>query len=305
MTAVPGTPYNELFDLELDELSMVDFPAQGLALAAITKRKPVVEIGKTADPKQDHQETTMTDAEKKALEDKLAETQKALAKAEALTAEAVKERLAVVGCVDASLDLSDEHRSFAKGLRGPERHEFLAKSAADREAFVVAKRGREVYVTKFGRKFYESDNQEVVELWKRDEKREEELEKIRGASQVEVHKAKAIATLGNVGGKIDGKVALVKAVAGEKLTDDERKAADATIAQINSQCSMAFTRKSRDGGPNILDEDSPDKLLEDKADEIAKRFIAKGMSYDQALLKAQETQEYQTYADSLDAFGNQ
>jgi hypothetical protein len=291
--------FRTLTGLLLGELSMVDFPAQEPALAKITKRKPLVELPSTSTPIQKNdQETTMTDAEKQALADAQA-TKEALAKAQAAVTALTTERDSLVAQATAALDLDDDHRAFAKRLPPAERTIFVAKSRAERAAQVEAARGKEVYKRRDGKTFYESDDPEIVALWKRDDKREEEMEVIKAEKTDAVMKSRVGKVLGNVGGKDDGKVILLKAISAWP-NEEERKLAEAVIEKANSQCARSFERHSVGGGEGAVDETGDvEAAIEKKGEEIAKRLQKdQSLSWTQALQKAAETSEYQTFVDA-------
>jgi multidrug efflux pump subunit AcrA (membrane-fusion protein) len=295
--------FKTLRNLILGELSMVDFPAQTPAVAHITKRKRLVELHSTSTttPVKKDQETTMTDAEKQALADAQA-NKEALAKAQAAVTALTSERDATAKLAEAILDLDDAQRSFAKKLSPADRAVFVAKGMTERTAQVEAARGKEVYKRRDGKTFYESDNPEIVALWKRDDEREARLEKIESEKTDAVMKSRVQKSLGNVGGKDDGKVVLLKAVAA--IADEEqRKLAEAVLEKANSQCARSFERHSSGGSPDILDESDDDVVIEKKRDEIAKRLQTKNpdLQWLQAMQKAEESKEY---ADLVDSLGN-
>jgi hypothetical protein len=291
--------FRTLTGLLLGELSMVDFPAQEPALAKITKRKPLVELPSTSTPIQKNdQETTMTDAEKQALADAQA-TKEALAKAQAAVTALTTERDSLVAQATAALDLDDDHRAFAKRLAPTERAVFVAKSRAERAAQVEAARGKEVYKRHDGKVFYESDDPEIVAVWKHADRIKRELDAVTAEKTDAVMKSRVAKSLGNVGGKDDGKVILLKAIAAWP-NEEERKLAEAVVEKANSQCARSFERHSVGGGEGAVDENDPEAAIEKKRDEIAKSLQAKdqGLTWIQAVQKAEESPAYQALVDS-------
>jgi hypothetical protein len=292
------TAQHILKDIELDELSGVDHPAQEHATAVVTKRQSIVKVGGetaiTTDPVT-KDDKTMTDAEQKALNDKLDAATNALAKANEALAKAQSER-------DVALkfaELSDEHRSFAKRLTGDERATFVVKSAGDRQKHIEEVRGPEVYVWKGGNKtFYASDDQDKVIMAKRDDIRAQEADELKKSRDEAIIAKRVKEEIPNLDGTDVAKAALLRAI--DTIADAEvKKSVTELLTKSDSQCEILYKRAGASPRPGD-NEGNGSGTAADQIDNLAKRIEKeKGVSFEKAYELALDSREGQQLYASM------
>jgi hypothetical protein len=301
-----GRTFNILKDLDLAELSAVDFPAQSPALAYVTKRKTLVELTSTQPNVKKDQEIKMTDAEKKALEDAQAAEKAAVEKATKAAADlkaAETARDAAEKTAAAALELSDEHRAFAKRLPADQRAAFIAKGVGDRTAHIEGARGKEVYKSKLtGRTYFESDDPDMVELLKMNDRQAVQLETITVEKADAIIKADAIKKMSHIKADEAVKVALLKAA--RAIPDENtRAAAEELLEKANKNAAIPYERHSFNGAPAPDSEPDPNDLdaaVEKKVDEVAAELLKSqpSLTITKARLKAYDDPRVRDLADS-------
>jgi len=254
-------------EVDIEEFSGVDVPAHESAKMAIAKSATILT---TATPKEN---ATMPD-----LETVSAELKKANESLAAVTVErdaAQKARDAAIGDVATltkALAMPADHLAYYRALPADEGKAFVAKSAGDRAAAVKAAEDADpiVHTLEDGTPIRKSAGPIAIGLAK-----ENAALKAAGKAAIEAAtmsrvSKRAATELGNLGGGDLGSVAVIKALEGMTLTDEEKKAAAQLLKSANDGAAAAFkSRGSSRGGESNGDLSDPDAALEMKVKKYA------------------------------------
>jgi hypothetical protein len=170
--------------------------------------------------------------------------------------------------------LQTDLRKFYDGLTDDTaRDAFLAKSADDQKTELTKAAGDDpvVYTTIGGIDIRKSAGDTVLALAKQGDEDKRELAKARAATEDVTLEKRAKDDLGNVGGELLGKKALLKAVDG--ITDTvTRDAAIAVLKAANESSKGIYVRKGEGGGaaPVVSDGEREMGEAEAKLEEMAK-----------------------------------
>lgn len=277
---------------KLDELSLVDKPAQAPALVTLLKRAPdddVVVFKATPGPRVE----VMTPLEARAIHDVLntpngrqvvadfiAQHQKRAigAQEDTMTTDAdrIKDLEALLakaqGASTSLLSLTPDEFAHARTLAGAERDTFIGKSATDRVSIVKAVTA-EVYKAADGTVYRASDDPRLVSMAKRAD------EAIAKAADVELEK-RAETVLKHLPGEVAVRKALLSAV--ECIPDEGvRKAALAILSAADASLSKSFEDIGGSGATKPETATAKAKLDA----KVTKYASEKGVSRDVAFMK--------------------
>lgn len=193
--------------------------------------------------------------------------------------------------------LSTDLRKHYDGLAtDADRDAFLAKSA-DEQATILNKAGGDdpvVYTTLDGIDIRKSAGDTVLALAKRNDQLARDLAKSQATSEDVDLTKRAGDTLGNIGGDLVGKKALIKAV--DSITDTAtRDAATAVLKAANVAGKGAFTKNGSNEGNNTPTTGEDGRAMgeaEGKLEEMAKAHAAKNeVTFEKAYTAVIQTTE--------------
>lgn len=244
-----------LRNLHLDELSGVDVPAQEHATAVITKSMSLIKTTPSAETSatthNPPQEQTVTDAEKQALEAKIADLTKSNTRLSILSKLTDEERLYLGRMAD-----DEQEVTIAKGFAGARG---VLRTAIDADAVV--------YTALDGQVFRKSHDQTLVTLVKRNDDLTKALAKQTEATlSVEIEK-QAVVVMKNFACESNVKIAIMKAVEG--IADEKVRAEAAqAILKADGALGLALTRHSDPGA--LPAQGSPEAQIEILAKNLQK-----------------------------------
>lgn len=218
----------KLKQLKLNELSLVDSPANKSSTVTIFKRK---------------EDEDMSDITKKAHDDAIAAlVAKHKEDTDALAAKVTKLEAAAAEAIEKS-KMSDDEKEHCEGMKDEEKKKFLAKSAAERKADIVKAKGADESVTVSGVTIKKSAvGAATFDILKAQseqiEKNRVDLEKANEAREVAVIEKRVDAEFKNVVGKTDVKAKLFRHVA--KADQDVRDAFEAIMKSTEALVLKAF-----------------------------------------------------------------
>jgi len=261
-----------LVDVEFDEFSAVDVPAHKGARAVVTKRAPIL----TATPKEPSTMTTELETVNKALTDTKAQLATVTADRDALTKS--------VGYWQGVATLSADERDYFNGLAEHARPAWVAKSAVLRMADVKAAAEADTVEVTFpdGRVVKKSAGPEAVGMAKMNLMLINKFAALEAESDRAKLEKRASVELANIGGKPDGKIAILKALDGKAITAEEKTAAAEVLKAANDGLKAIFkTRGTTENGDEepVTSDDAHEQI-----EKIAKRYatekkIPLGMAY--------------------------
>lgn len=279
-----GNPRRIMRAFKLNEISFVDRPAQKPARSALMKRDQ-------SPAGAGMENSTMTEAEIKKLQDDLKAAQEAATKAseDVAKANAKADRAGRVS------ELSDVEKAYFSNLPADKQDAFLAKDGAARKAEVEATKAENpvVYTTIDGVDIRKSDGPALLAMAKKNDENAKELAKARGAAEQVTFEKRAGDELGNLGGDIKHRAELLKAVDGIK-DEAVRKGVLETLKSANAAASGAFKRQGTSMTKNEGEEPTDKAGAVEKLDELAKaEAAASKIGYSEAYSKVLGTPEGQ------------
>lgn len=193
---------------------------------------------------------------------------------------------------EAVLKLNPEHRAHFEGLDTEAQDSFLAKSDSERDVTVKAAQDADAVIYKSevdGTEYRKSDDQRLVEMAKREDKRERELSKERAIRKQAEFEKRAGEELKNLAGDNFVKGAILRAIE-EGIEDDAvRKQALEAIKAKDAGLGVAFDELGTSAGSDeggIVGE-----AAEKQLDALAKDYQSKNpeLTAEQAYAKVTQT----------------
>jgi len=272
-------------EFSIAENSAGDEPAQAPALMSIMKSRDgdtAGEPGNNGQPKETFMSKTAEELQ--AELDKSAENQ---AKLEASLKAA--EKLA---------KMSDDEKSYRDGLDDAEKAKFDEADEGDRKKMMDAKKSANpvIYKSLAGDEYRQDDDPRLVEMAKRDDNREKEMQKMRDDAAEAAFEKRGAKAYAKFKGEVSAKTALAKAVAGikdddvrksvEEMLESAHNAAAVTLKEIGSTSDDFSTDDDLDG------DDSVAKAAGSKLDALAKqKAAADKISFSKAMTEVLDTEE--------------
>ena len=285
--------FNQMDELEIDEISSVDRPAQGFALALITKSDNPEAIEVTDAEGNKYTVIKVTEQDLPATagnplkpassgggpngENPMTKTVEEIA-AEALAVEKrIQDLEKSLASATALSSLNDVQKAHYGTLSPEAQAEFLGKSSEARESVVAKAAGEDpvVYTTIDGVDIRKSAGDITLSMAKRLDESETNLRVEKAAREREVFAKRASVELSNLPGDESAQVSLLKAVAG--IADEaNRTAVGELLAAANSGVAKAFEEAGTSAGP----EGDVAKAANDKLEKMAQdHFSANGGSF--------------------------
>lgn len=193
-------------------------------------------------------------------------------------------------------EFSDEHKTYYKGLSDSDKEVFIAKSSDDRQLDVDNARAEDpvMYKSLDGTEYRKSDDDRLIKMAKgRDADRRELKAEIAKRENVELEK-RAETELGNLPGKKDVHIAMLKSIDG--ITDAGiRSEALKAICAGNTAMAKNFKRNGVNGG------DGEGKSALEELDTLAKSYAKDNkVNYHDAYAEVCKTEEgSELYTKSL------
>ena len=232
--------YNQIDELEIDEISAVDSPAQEgakkkIIKVAIKKDKGENDMSK----KQENKDIEKATETKKTNESSTSNTndgEKKLESVEKKLDELTKEN----ETLKAGTKLTGEQKEYFDSLKDDEKEEFIKAENKDE---IIAKSKEEdkvIYTAKDGKEYRKSDGEEAIKNIKKYDELQEKVEKLEQEKSQDELEKRAEATFPNIKGSKKVKAILLKAIDDEKDEEiqkelkDTLKSCNDTIKNITS-----------------------------------------------------------------------
>lgn len=285
-------PYKIMREFKMYEISAVDTPAQEGARALIVKRydKPFNTIKTPSTTSTSKGNAKMDEELKKQIE----ELTKKLTDQDELN----KKLQAKVDLLSKVNTLSATEAEYFATLNGDaEREAFLAKSSDDRKAIVKNAKDANpvIYKDSSGNEYRKNDDPRLLKQAKDNDELRKQMGEFIKAGRDAKYEKRASAELGNLTGKMEAKVALLKAI--DSIEDEEvKKEVNRIITSIDKVSSMAFKTVGTTGGTSDPDDLSdPETQLNKMAKDYAKvNKVTYEQAYDHV---AQSVEGQQVYAE--------
>lgn len=282
-------------EFEIDEMSMVDSPAQKGAVAVLLKRDasadPEEETPDSSEP-GDEEDADGAPSEKRdddvEYED---EDDDMTDKAKAQKADEGADRIAAleaqVAKANALASMTDAQRAHYAKLDGDAAATFLKADEQGRSDAIEAanKTDRVVFKSADGTEFRESDDARLVAMAKRADAEAAESAKLRDDLAKRDLEKRAEAELGNLPGEVSVRAALLKAV--ESIPDEEtRKGAMTALKAQDAGLAKAFE------AAGVVVRTEPIAKAEDRLDQLTADYAKQhNVSEAEALLEVLKTSE--------------
>lgn len=286
-------------DLELDEFSRVDVPAMAPALLDVSKNaedKLEVSVGgeNFGELSQDSIKTVLehieniiqngqginnNDSSQSTKETLEMSKEKTEAKKEEITQEAVDKAV-----TEAALkSLSAEQKEFYDAADDASKSAFLEKDFAGRQELVDAEKANRhvVYTDASGKRWFESDDAEKIELVKRldaVEKREKEVEE---KAKMDAIKAQVNTTYKSLPGMDDEKTAILKAIEGIP-NDKHREAAHRILKVASSKLGTMTGMVGTEMAPDVDLDGVSRKEANHRLMEETRKYVDEGLTKSEA-----------------------